>query len=219
MKESAQQPLVIASGNRGKLVEFSRLLPAYQCIPQHRLGLEPAEEVGSSFEENALIKARTACAASGMPTLADDSGLEVDALGGDPGLYSARFAGPNADAAANRALLLEHLADVPEAQRTAKFHCCIVVLRDPEAAPMIVSTRWEGSILTEPRGSGGFGYDPLFLVPELNCSAAELEGEQKDALSHRGQALRILVADLGGYLRGGSGYESQSPHRPSDLFR
>lgn len=191
--------LVIASGNRGKLAEFERLLAGsgIECIAQGDLGVADAEETASTFVENALLKARNAALATGLPALADDSGLCVDALGGAPGLYSARYAGGHGDAAANIAKLLEALRDVPAAQRTAHFHAVIVLLRsadDPQ--PLVAEGTWPGLVLEAPRGDGGFGYDPVFLDPEYGLSAAELDPALKNRISHRGRALAALKQRL-----------------------
>lgn len=187
--------LVIASGNRGKLAEFERLLAplGIRCVAQSALGIGDAEETGLTFVENALIKARHASRVSGLPALADDSGLCVDALGGEPGLYSARYAGPGADPSANIAKLLDSLTGIAPERRSAHFHATVVVLRhatDPE--PVIAEGRWHGSILEAPRGTGGFGYDPVFLDPAHGCSAAELDPAAKAACSHRGRAVAAL---------------------------
>ena len=191
--------LVVASSNAGKLAEFRDLLGAagYAFVTQGELGVEDAEETGLTFVENALLKARHAARATGLPALADDSGLCVDALGGAPGLYSARYAGVHGDAQANIAKLLAAMKDVPAAQRTAHFHAVIVLLRhadDPQ--PIIAEGRWSGLILETPRGDGGFGYDPVFLDPENNLSAAEFEPAIKNRLSHRGRALAALRQKL-----------------------
>ncbi|MDR7099761.1 XTP/dITP diphosphohydrolase [Lysobacter niabensis] len=190
---------VVASSNAGKLAEFRDLLGAagYAFVTQGELGVEDAEETGLTFVENALLKARHAARATGLPALADDSGLCVDALGGAPGLYSARYAGVHGDAQANIAKLLAAMKDVPAAQRTAHFHAVIVLLRhadDPQ--PVIAEGRWSGLILEAPRGDGGFGYDPVFLDPENNLSAAEFEPAIKNRLSHRGRALAALRQKL-----------------------
>jgi XTP/dITP diphosphohydrolase len=190
---------VVASSNQGKLAEFRDLLgeACYEFITQGELGVADVEESGLSFVENALLKARNAARATGMPALADDSGLCVDALGGAPGLYSARYAGPHGDAQANIAKLLEAMKDVPAAQRTAHFVAVIVLLRHAEdPQPLIAEGRWSGVILDAPRGSGGFGYDPVFLDPENNLSAAEFEPAIKNRLSHRGRALALLRQKL-----------------------
>ena len=198
---SAPRRLVLASGNRGKLAELQRILadPGIELVAQADLGIAEIEETGASFVENALLKARHAAGESGLPALADDSGLCVDALGGAPGLYSARYAGPHGDSAANIAKLLDALRDVPAERRAAHFHCSIVLLRAaPDPAPLISEGRWHGRILDAPRGSGGFGYDPVFLDPVLGASAAELEPAIKNRVSHRGQALARLRALLAG---------------------
>jgi len=160
---------------------------------QSEFGIADAEETGHTFIENALIKARHAAAATGLPALADDSGLCVDALGGAPGLYSARYAGPGGDAARNIAKLLDALRDVPDAARTARFHCAVALLRSADdPRPIVAEGSWEGRILREPRGAMGFGYDPVFLDPENALTAAELDPAIKNAISHRGRALAAL---------------------------
>ncbi len=187
--------LVIASGNRGKLAEFAGLLggSGIDCVAQGELGIDEVEETGLTFVENALLKARHAARATGLPALADDSGLCVDALDGAPGLYSARYAGDHGDAAANIAKLLDAMRQVPEERRGAHFHAAIVLLRhadDPQ--PLIAEGSWHGRILHAPRGAGGFGYDPVFLDPERGCSAAELDPALKNRISHRALALAAL---------------------------
>jgi XTP/dITP diphosphohydrolase len=189
---------VLASGNAGKVREFAALLAArdIEVIPQSALGIVPAAETGSTFLENALLKARHA-AACGLPALADDSGLEVDALQGRPGVRSARYAGEQASDADNLALLLRELAGVPVERRTARYHCVLVWVRAPEdLQPVIATGVWEGRVLTAPRGTGGFGYDPVFQPRGLEVSAAQLPAAQKNVLSHRAQALRALLAAL-----------------------
>lgn len=192
------QEIVLASGNAGKLRELQQTLGDSDVvfIPQRQLGVNDAEETGLSFVENAIIKARHACAMTGRPAIADDSGIEVDALNGEPGIYSARYAGdssPNADQA-NNAKLLKALEEVPEAQRTARFQCVIVYLRHArDPMPLICQGTWEGRILLEPCGANGFGYDPLFYVPTHGCASAELDPSVKNQLSHRGQAIRQLL--------------------------
>lgn len=193
--------LVIASGNPGKLREFQALLAGlpYQVVGQAALGVVPAEETGASFFDNALLKARHALDQTGCDALADDSGLEVDALGGAPGVRSARFAGEGSGDEANNARLLEALAGVPPAQRGARYRCVLVLLRVAEpAGPLVAEGVWEGCIVDRPRGSGGFGYDPYFWLPELGCTAAELPPAEKNRLSHRGLAMRRLRALLAG---------------------
>ena len=195
------QRIVVATGNRGKLAELSRLLAptGIALCAQSDAGIEPPEETGLTFIENALLKARHASAGTGLPALADDSGLAVDALGGAPGIYSARYAGENADDAANNRKLLESLSGVAPEARTARYHCALVLLRHPaDPLPLVCSASWEGLILAEPRGKGGFGYDPLFLVPSLGLTAAELDPVLKNQLSHRGRALQMLLAALEG---------------------
>ena len=191
--------LVLASSNRGKLDELGELLaPAgYQLIAQSDLAVGDAEETGVTFVENALLKARHAAHVTGLPALADDSGLLVDALDGEPGLRSARYAGEHGNAAANNALLLERLRDVPHDRRCAHFYCVLVLLRsadDPQ--PLIAEGVWRGSILAAPRGARGFGYDPLFLPDGQTLSAAELDPAMKNRISHRGQALAALREKL-----------------------
>jgi XTP/dITP diphosphohydrolase len=190
---------VLASGNAGKVREFAQLLAArdIEVIPQTAFGLVTPEETGTTFLDNALLKARYAAAATGLPALADDSGLEVDALDGRPGVWSARYAGADATDTANVALLLRELAGVPELRRTARYRCVLVWLREPaDPAPVVAIGTWEGRILGAPRGSGGFGYDPVFQPAGCDLAAAELPAAQKNALSHRGQALRALLAAL-----------------------
>jgi XTP/dITP diphosphohydrolase len=189
--------LVLATGNAGKLREMREILApwAVEVRPQSEFTDGSADETGLSFVENAILKARYAAAASGLPAIADDSGLEVDALHGAPGIYSARYAGPGADDAANNAKLLHDLAGVPDAERTARYRCAMVFLRWPDdPGPLVAQARWDGRIAREPRGAGGFGYDPLFLVDAQGPrSAAELAPADKNARSHRGLALRALV--------------------------
>ena len=190
--------LVLASGNAGKLRELRDILGgSFEVRAQAEFGVEDIEETGLSFVENALLKARHAAQATGLPALADDSGLCVDALGGAPGLYSARYAGTHGDARANISKLLAALRDVPDEHRIAHFHASIVLLRhatDPQ--PLIAEGSWHGRILHAPRGDGGFGYDPVFLDPELGVSAAEVEPAVKHRISHRGRALAVLHAQL-----------------------
>lgn len=187
--------LVLATSNQGKLAELRPLLAdvGYHLVTQGELGVGDAVEDGLSFVENALIKARHASRATGLPALADDSGLVVPALGGAPGLYSARYAGEHGNHAANIARLLGELAGRPAAGRRAHFYCVLVIVRHPlDPQPLIAEGSWEGSLLEAPRGSGGFGYDPVFLSPEHGCSAAELAPEEKHRLSHRGRAIARL---------------------------
>jgi len=187
--------LVLASGNRGKLDEMHAILAELDIalVAQSELGIDDVEETGTTFVENALLKARHAARVSGLPALGDDSGLCVDALGGAPGLYSARYAGTHGDAAANIARLLADVHDVPDERRSAYFHCTIVVLRSADdPAPLIAEGRWHGRILQAPRGANGFGYDPVFFDDTLGAGAAELEAATKNRVSHRALALARL---------------------------
>ncbi len=191
--------LVIATANPGKLRELQALLAdsRVEVLPQAQFGITPPAETGLTFIENAILKARHAAAESGLPAIADDSGLDVDALGGRPGVLSARYAGADASDSANNAKLLAELRDVPPEARTARYHCALVLMRhgnDP--APVICEGVWEGRIAEAPAGEHGFGYDPLFLVGELAITAAQLSPELKNSLSHRGQALRQLAGAL-----------------------
>ena len=191
--------IVLATGNAGKLRELAGMLSDsdIQIVSQTELGVTEAYETGLSFVENAILKARNASRQTGLPAIADDSGLEVDALDGAPGIYSARYAGAEATDADNTAKLLRELQDVPPEQRGARFRCAMVYLRHAlDPAPLICEGVWEGRILDAPRGNNGFGYDPVFLVPERGCASAELPPEEKNRLSHRGQALKKMVAAL-----------------------
>ena len=191
--------IVLASGNRGKLAEFNHLLAdsGLDVVAQGALGVDDVEETGLTFVENALLKARHAARVTGLPALADDSGLCVDALGGAPGLYSARYAGTHGDNAANNAKLLRDLDGVPAEQRRAFFICVLVLLRHADdPAPLVAEGRWHGRVMHAPRGDGGFGYDPLFLPDGHTLGAAELDKALKNRISHRGQALVQLHARL-----------------------
>lgn len=193
------QKLVIASANEGKLREFAALLEPleYEVHTQSEFNVPDVEETGTTFVENAIIKARNASQHTGLPAVADDSGIEVDALYGAPGVYSARFSGLDATDEKNNALLVEKLRDVPEHLRTARYRAVIVYMSHAgDPAPIICEGSWEGRIMLEPRGEGGFGYDPYFYVPTHGCHSAELSAEEKNAISHRGQALRQLVEKL-----------------------
>ncbi len=193
-------PLILASGNAGKLREFHQLLAplGFDVRLQAEYDVPEVEETGLTFVENALLKAREASRVSGLPALADDSGLEVDALNGAPGIYSARFAGEPKSDARNNARLLECLEGVPEGQRSGRYWCVLVYLRHAEdPVPLIVQRSWEGEILAHPSGEGGFGYDPLFWLPEQGMSVAELPSVEKNRLSHRGRAIQALVEALG----------------------
>lgn len=191
--------LVIATGNAGKLRELRELLapPVFEVLPQSQFTAVNVEETGLSFVENAILKARHAAQASGLPSIADDSGLEVDVLEGAPGIYSARYAGEGASDDDNLLKLLGVLEGKPPSQRTARYQCALVFMRSPhDPSPLICQASWEGRILTERRGSGGFGYDPIFEVAGRGLTAAELSAAEKNLLSHRGKALRGLVAQL-----------------------
>ncbi len=193
--------LVLASGNAGKLRELAGLLAgrSIDVVSQADFATPPVAETGSTFVENAVIKARHAAAHCGLPALADDSGLVVDALAGRPGVYSARYAGEGADDSDNNRRLLAELEGVPVAQRRARFCCALVLMRHAgDPMPICCFGRWEGSIALSPRGDGGFGYDPLFLPDDAQVSAAELDAATKNRLSHRGQALRALLTALDG---------------------
>ncbi|MBN3562343.1 RdgB/HAM1 family non-canonical purine NTP pyrophosphatase [Aliamphritea spongicola] len=196
------QKIVLASGNQGKLREFNQVLGelGVEVVPQSEFNVEDAEETGLSFVENAIIKARHACEITGLPALADDSGLEVDALLGAPGIYSARFAGPGATDADNNQKLLQQLA-VRDEPRTARFRCVLVYMRHAkDPTPLICQGSWEGEILRKPSGDNGFGYDPLFYIPELDKASAQLAPAEKNSLSHRGKAVRQLIENIPAYL-------------------
>jgi XTP/dITP diphosphohydrolase len=191
--------ILLASNNPAKVREIQAILAErdFHVVPQAELGIAEADETGLTFVENALLKARHAAYHSGLPAIADDSGLEVDILGNAPGVYSARYAGLGATDADNNAKLLEALLGVPLVQRTARFRCVMVYLRHAgDPSPLIAEGTWPGLILEEARGTAGFGYDPLFYVPERGCASAELDPEEKNRLSHRGQALCKLAAVL-----------------------
>lgn len=193
--------VVMASGNAGKLAEFNRMFAdaGVEFIAQGDLGVEDIEETGLSFVENALLKARHAARVTGLPALADDSGLCVDALGGAPGLHSARYAGEPGDSNRNIDKLLQALVGIPAERRTARFHCTLVLLRHADdPSPLIAQGDWPGRILDRPRGAGGFGYDPVFMDEVHGMSAAELDPETKNASSHRGRALSELQRQLRG---------------------
>ena len=188
--------IILASGNAGKLKEFSALLSGLDMdvIPQSNFNVSEAEETGLTFVENAIIKARHACLHTGLPAIADDSGIEVDALNGAPGIYSARYSGVGASNQQNLEALLSALKDTPEPQRTARYQCVIVYLRHAEdPTPIICQASWEGEILMAPIGDDGFGYDPIFWVEKSNCSAAQLTAQRKHAISHRGKATQQFL--------------------------
>lgn len=191
--------VVLATGNPGKLREMRAILAGHdlEVVPQSELGISPPVEDGDSFAANALIKARHAAAASGLPAIADDSGLEVDALGGQPGLHSARYAGGQGDDRANNERLIAELAGAPTERRVARYRCAMVFVRhadDPQ--PVLAEASWAGRIGFEPRGSGGFGYDPYFIVEGDGRTAAEMPAEEKNRASHRGQALIALASRM-----------------------
>jgi XTP/dITP diphosphohydrolase len=188
--------VVLATGNAGKVREIAALLAplGLEIVPQTALGIASAEETGDTFTANALLKARHAARAARLPALADDSGIEVDALGGRPGVWSARYAGPGASDADNNALLLAELAGVPAADRTARYRCVIAYMRhSDDPAPLLAQGSWEGAIATAPMGSGGFGYDPLFIPLGQHGTAAQMSPADKNLVSHRGKALAALL--------------------------
>ncbi|MGK7246802.1 XTP/dITP diphosphatase [Buttiauxella agrestis] len=190
------QKVVLATGNAGKVRELADLLGNFglDVVAQTELGVESAEETGLTFIENAILKARHAAHITGLPAIADDSGLAVDVLGGAPGIYSARYAGLEASDQQNLEKLLATLKDVPDEQRKARFHCVLVYMRHAEdPTPLVCHGSWEGQITREAAGQGGFGYDPIFFVPSEGKTAAELTRDEKRAISHRGQALKLLL--------------------------
>jgi XTP/dITP diphosphohydrolase len=198
------EKLVLASGNAGKLREFQQLLGncGFEVLPQAHFFSENVEETGLTFVENAILKARYACMKTGLPALADDSGIAVDALKGRPGIYSARYAGDAADDEKNNQKLLLELADVPTPERSARYHAVLAFMRHAEdPTPILCHGVWEGVILTQPRGVGGFGYDPLFFVPSHNCASAELDKAEKNRISHRGKAMQELLQRLSALTR------------------
>lgn len=195
----APNQLVLATGNKGKVAELQNVLAplGISVVPQSHFNVSDADETGLTFVENAIIKARHACAATGLPALADDSGLAVNALQGAPGIYSARYAGAQASDNDNVVKLLSAMSKVPKEQRGAAFHCVLVYMKHAnDPTPLIAHGIWHGEIAPAAFGAGGFGYDPVFLVPERNCTAAELTAADKFELSHRGQALRLLLEQL-----------------------
>ena len=203
--------IVIATGNKGKLAEIRQILKGsdFEIVPQTDFDFEPAEETGDTFLANALLKARRAASETGLIAIADDSGLVVDALGGKPGVYSARYAGANASDEQNVAKLLQSLQDVQEQHRGASFRCvAVVVFPDEEREPLIAEGEWRGRIAKTRRGQGGFGYDPVFLDLELGKCAAEMSADEKNARSHRGQAFRRLggLLDKSGSAKSGSDF-------------
>lgn len=193
------QNVVLATANPGKVREFAELLAdvEFKVIAQTELGVDPAEETGLTFIENAILKARHAAQETGLPAIADDSGLAVDALGGAPGIYSARYAGDDASDRQNLDKLLAVLKDVPQGSRGAQFHCVLVYMRHAQdPTPLVCHGSWVGKITIGTLGEGGFGYDPVFYLPELGRTAAELSLEEKSVLSHRGKALKLMLAAM-----------------------
>lgn len=193
------QKVVLATGNAGKVRELASLLSDFglDIVAQTDLGVESAEETGLTFIENAILKARHAAQITGLPAIADDSGLAVDVLGGAPGIYSARYAGEDASDQQNLEKLLEALKETPDEQRHAQFHCVLVYLRHADdPTPLVCHGSWSGVITRQAAGNGGFGYDPIFFVPSEGKTAAELTREEKNAISHRGQALKLLLDAL-----------------------
>ncbi|MFT6155071.1 MAG: XTP/dITP diphosphohydrolase [Bermanella sp.] len=191
--------IVLATGNKGKVKELARMLSGLgiEVLPQSEFDVTEVAETGSTFVENAIIKARHAAKHTGLPAIADDSGLAVDALGGAPGVYSARYSGEHATDQSNITKLLGTMADVPTDKRQAKFLCVLVYMRHADdPSPIICQGEWCGEIMTEQQGANGFGYDPIFWVNQLNSSSAQLSHQQKNALSHRGKALKLLLAQL-----------------------
>ncbi len=191
--------LVLATGNQGKVKEMATLLSdfGFDVVAQSEFQVSEVAETGTTFIENAIIKARHAAQETGLPAIADDSGLEVDYLQGAPGIYSARYAGEDATDKQNLEKLLDAMQGVPEAQRSARFHCVLVLMRHAnDPTPIVCHGKWEGRILCQSHGENGFGYDPIFFVPEDNCSSAELEPIRKKQLSHRGKALEQLFATI-----------------------
>ena len=193
------QKIVLATGNQGKVREMADLLAdfGFDVVAQSEFNVSEVAETGTTFIENAIIKARHAAKETGLAAIADDSGLEVDFLKGAPGIYSARYAGEGASDQQNLEKLLDAMQGVPQEQRTARFHCVLVLMRhELDPTPIVYHGKWEGRILTEAQGDNGFGYDPVFFVPEDNCASAELEPTRKKQLSHRGKALKQLFATL-----------------------
>ena len=197
------QKIVLATGNQGKVKELARQLQPFpvEIVAQAEFDVPDADETGTTFVENAIIKARHAAALTGLPAIADDSGLEVEALKGAPGIYSSRYAGPSASDSDNVNKLLAALDGTEESSRTARFQCVLVFLRHKDdPVPMICHGSWQGKITVNPQGENGFGYDPVFWVPEFQCTAAQLEAEQKQKLSHRGKALAQLIPQMETYF-------------------
>ncbi|MDO8845216.1 RdgB/HAM1 family non-canonical purine NTP pyrophosphatase [Methylicorpusculum sp.] len=195
---SPTQPIVLASSNPGKIREIQAILDGHPILPQSQFKVVEAEETGCTFIENAIIKARNAANYAQLPAIADDSGLVVDSLDGAPGVISARYAGVGASDQDNLNKLLSELEGIPENRRTARFICVMVFMKHAmDPCPVIAQGVWEGLIMTQPQGENGFGYDPVFWVPEFTCASAQLSPELKNSVSHRGQALRALIVALG----------------------
>jgi len=193
------QQIVLATGNKGKVREFKQMLlnQPFEILPQSEFNVDEVAETGLTFVENAIIKARHASKITGLPAIADDSGIEVDALNGAPGIYSARYAGVDANDKDNLYKLIEDVENVAEPLRTARFQCVLVLMRhENDPTPLICQGTWEGTLLSKPAGQNGFGYDPIFWLEANQCTSAELDPDTKDQLSHRGQALRKLVNQL-----------------------
>ncbi len=193
------EKLVLASGNKKKLAELQQLLAPLniEVVAQSEFEVPEADETGTTFVENAIIKARNACKYTGLPAIADDSGIQVAALRGAPGVFSARFAGVGASDEKNNKLLVELLSDMPEVNRDARYVAVLVLMEhEDDATPIICQGTWEGEIVLEPQGDQGFGYDPHFYVPEKGCTAAQLPPQEKNAMSHRGKAMDQLIAQL-----------------------
>ncbi len=196
---TAIHKIVLASSNAGKVREINKLFSGcgIEVVPQSEFNVPDVPETGTTFVENAIIKARHAAERTGLPAIADDSGIEVDALNARPGVYSARYAGEGASDTDNNNKMLEELSNTPEAERTARYQCLIVFMRDhTDPVPIITQGSWEGRILDAPRGEGGFGYDPIFYVPTHDCSGGELELEEKNKISHRAQALNAMLEEF-----------------------
>lgn len=199
IKAFEMKKIVLATNNQGKVNELQSLLAdaGFHVVSQREFAVPDADETGLTFIENAILKARHTAALTKLPAIADDSGLVVDILGGAPGIYSARFAGEHGNDELNNQKLLQELAHVPSDKRTAYFYCALVFIRhENDPTPIVSLGKWDGLILENARGQGGFGYDPLFYIPKLNCTAAELSREQKSLISHRGQALKQLMERL-----------------------
>lgn len=193
------EKIVLASGNKKKLAELQNLLMPLniEVVAQSEFDVPEADETGTTFVENAIIKARNACKHTGLPAIADDSGIQVSALRGAPGVFSARFAGVDASDDKNNKLLVELLSDMPDVNRDARYVAVLVLMQhEDDATPIICQGTWEGEIVLEPQGDQGFGYDPHFLVPEKGCTAAQLPPQEKNAISHRGKAMAVLLEQL-----------------------